>query len=569
MSKKLNQNTRAGLIKAASGRIEADLIIKDAQVLNVFTNEIQRGNVAVYNGYIAGIGEYVSAKKIIDAYGQYLVPGFINAHCHVESAMVSPEFYCAEELRGGVTTLITDPHEIANVAGLQGIFFMLEAAASMPINYFVQLPSCVPATEYEHSGAVLTAGDLKTLLKQPRVLGLGEMMNYPGVLNCEPSVLDKLSVAGDRVIDGHAPAVTGYALSGYAAAGISTDHESISFAEAKEKLRAGLAVLVREGSSCRNLEDLITGVVNNKIKTEFMAFCTDDKHLADIRREGTIRYCVQRAIALGRTPAEAYCMATINAARIYRLRGLGAIAPGYRADMVLLSDLLNVTVSRVFKDGLDIEEPGLPKRRMRHTLTNSVNLPPLTMSSFALPAPTKEGLPVIGVVAGQLITRKSYVAEQDAQNALKDGALCKVAVIERHHATGNIGVGLLKGYGLKDGAVASTVGHDSHNLIIAGTNDEDMLRAAEEVGRIRGGFALIRGGQPVASLPLPVYGLMSDKSPQEFLPRLENMLRLLHAAGVGKDIDPLITLSFLALPVIPEIRITDKGVFDVTQLRFL
>lgn len=562
---------RANLIKTARGLAEADLIVKDARVLNVFTREILRADVAVRGGRVAGVGSYDRAKEIIDAGGQYLVPGFVNAHCHVESSMVLPETYCTEELRRGVTTLITDPHEIANVAGADGIRYMLDAAVKVPVNYFVQLPSCVPATSHESSGAALNAGDLEALLGDPRVLGLGEMMDYPGVLRCEPHIMDKLDVADGLVVDGHAPDLRGRELSAYAAAGIHTDHESVRFEEARDKLRAGMAVLIREGSSCKNLDEILSGMIANGIDTGRTAFCTDDKHLADIRREGTIRHCVRKAIASGIDPAEAYCMATINAARVYRLRDIGAIAPGYRADMVLISDLENVEISQVFKDGRDIERLDFftRPRHIRQTPENSVNLPPLTEKSFALPVPPEEGYPVIGIVGGQIVTRKSYIDDARVGGALEAGDLCKIAVIERHRATGNIGVGLLKGYGLKNGAVASTVAHDSHNLIVAGDNDGDMLLAAQEVRRIHGGFALVREGKPAASLPLPVYGLMSAEPPHEFIPALENMLRLLHEAGVGDEIDPLITLSFLALPVIPEIRVTDKGVFDVTQSRFL
>jgi len=561
----MNPEEKAGLIKVASGQAEADMVIKNARILNVFTGEIQCGNVAVYNGYIAGIGRYDAAKETIDGEGQYLVPGFINSHCHVESSMVSPAVYCAEELRMGVTTLITDPHEIANVAGGEGIRYMLDASDGLPINYYVQLPSCVPANEHEMSGAILNASDLKVLLKEPRVLGLGELMDYYAVLRCDPNILDKLDIAEGRIIDGHAPGFTGYELNGYAAAVMSTDHESVSFAEAKEKLRAGLAVLIREGSSCKDLDAIVPGIVAGKMKTEFMAFCTDDKHLAAIRREGTIRHCVQKAIALGLPPVEAYCMASINAARIYRLQGIGAIAPGYRADMVLLSNLEKATISRVFKDGRDIDRIDLRNQSQQNNakLENSVHIAPLTASSFELPAPSQKGHPVIGIVGGQITTKKSWIAERDVQNALDTGELCKVAVIERHHATGHIGTGLLKGYGLKGGAVASTVCHDSHNVIVAGTNNEDMLLAVMEVQSMGGGIALIRGGKTHAALPLPICGLMSDKPANVFIPLCDEILRLLYEVGISKNIDPLITLSFLAIPVIPEIRITPKGIIDV------
>jgi adenine deaminase len=527
--------------------------------------------VAVSDGLIAGVGEYHDAADVIDADGQHLVPGFINAHCHIESSMLSPADYCAAELMWGVTTIIADPHEVANVAGIEGIRYMLDAIKEMPINCHIQAPSSVPATGYETSGALLDAEALKRLFKEPGVMGLGEVMDFIGVLDGDQSVLSKLAIARGRVIDGHAPGLSGPDLCGYSAAGIHTDHESFSFSEAREKLRAGIAVLIREGSSARNLEAIVSGIVKSGIGTEFTAFCSDDRHWADIMREGTVSCCIRNAIALGLPPSDAYKMGTINAARIYRLWDIGAIAPGYRADMVLLRDYEKAEVDRVFKDGriVDIADRLGRRRQTERLAENSVRIPSLTLAMLELPTPSADGCPVVGIIPGQIVTRKYFIAAQDVEKALKSGDLCKLAVIERHRATGNIGVGLLGGYGLKEGAVASTIAHDSHNLIVAGGNDADMLLAAEEVRRIQGGFALAQGGEITASLPLPVYGLMTDQAPEEFIPAFENLLKLLHGAGVGKDIDPLITLSFMALPVIPEIRVTDKGVFDVNLSRFI
>lgn len=555
------------LIRSAAGKEEADLILKNARIMNVFTGEIVRGNVAVTGGRIAGIGDYADARQTVDLEGRCLAPGFINAHCHVESSMATPARYCAEELHWGVTTLITDPHEVANVAGLLGIRYMLNASQGIPINYYVQLPSCVPSTSFEHAGAVLSADDLAPLLREPRVLGLGEMMDYPGVLGCSPAVMEKLRMAKGRIVDGHAPSLTGKELAAYASAGITTDHESVSYQEAKEKLGIGMAVLVREGSASKNLSEIVTGIVAENLPTSHMGFCTDDKHLADIRREGTILHCIRKAISLGLETPKAYQMATINAARIYGLKDLGAIAPGYRADMVVLDDFDAPKHVQVYKDGRLIrpDEVSLPANLVTPP---SVNMKSLEPHSFALPD-FGEVFPVVRIVPGQLLTEKASVSKSDISGAITVGRLCKLAVAERHHATGNIGVGLLEGFGLKDGAIASTVCHDSHNLMIIGHSDADMLAAAEEVRQMGGGIAVVRGGRVLAALKLPVFGLMSNEEPETIITGLERILYLMQKLGVCTKGDPLVTMSFLALPVIPEIRVTDMGIFDVTRFGFL
>ena len=554
------------LIKAALGEIPADIVLKNANILNVFTGEIIRGDVAVIDGYVAGIGDYENAAVAEDLNGGFLVPGFINTHCHVESSMVTPDIYCREELRHGTTTLITDPHEIANVGGIDGVNFMLEATRDIPVNYFVQAPSCVPATAFENPGDTLDAGKISRLLQNPRVLGLGEMMNYPGVLGCDREVMEKLDLASGKVIDGHAPGLAGNLLQAYASVRVSTDHESTSFEEALEKLGAGIAVLVREGSACKDLAAIIPGVVSNKINTERLAFCTDDKHIADIRWEGTIRHCVQKAISLGLPAADAYRMASYNAARIYRLWDLGAIAPGYRADFVVVGNLERVDVKAVYSGGKQIIADELPCRPAL-SWSNSVNFAKPSPGCFDLPE--REAYPVIELQKDQVVTKKRMVNRDEVKKLLETGELCKIAVLERHHATGNVGVGLLGGYGLQSGAVASTVGHDSHNLIIAGTNDGDMLAAAEHIKAIQGGYALIQNGRPVRDVPLPIYGLMSGEEPEHFIKMLEELKARVHEAGVPRHIEPFITLSFMALPVIPEIRITDMGMFDVTSFSFI
>lgn len=563
---------REQLIQAALGETAPELVLKNARVINVFTGEILPADVAVSHGKIIGVGSYNGVKEI-DLQGKFVAPGFVNAHCHVESAMVTPPAYCMEELRWGVTTLITDPHEITNVLGAAGVQYMLDASEGLPVNYYVQVPSCVPATPFEHAGDVFTAEKMAAFRNHPRVTGLGEMMNYPGVASCAPDVMDKLALFDGTVLDGHAPSITGAALQAYVAAGITTDHESISYDEAREKLRAGMAVLVREGSASKNLRDIMQGVIADGLCTDNLAFCTDDKHLSDIRREGTIRWNIKCAVDLGLSAVRAIQMATINAARIYRLRGIGAVAPGYRADLVVLEDLKDFMVHSVYKDGRclfggDAVSIGLiGASAAKDAASNTVRIAPLAADAFALQ--TRETYPVIEILPGQIATRMQTLTHDQVQAGLADGTLRKIAVIERHNATGNIGVGLISGYGLTHGAVATTVAHDSHNLIVVGENDADMHTAVQEIVRIQGGYAIVQGGQVKGTLPLPVAGLMSDAGADELIAQLDHMLELARAAGVRPGIDPFITLSFMALPVIPEVRITDMGMFDVNQFAFI
>lgn len=562
----------AKIIRTALGEEPADLVLRGGRVVNVFTGEILAADVAVTDGRIAGVGSYLRGRETVELEGRFVAPGFINAHCHVESSMAVPKRYCQEELRHGVTTLITDPHEIANVAGLAGVRYMLDAVEDTPMNYYVQLPSCVPSTNFEHSGSILSAEALLTLRDHPRVLGLGEMMNYPGLAACDSGVLAKLEAFRGKVLDGHAPSLSGHALQAYAAAGIRTDHESVTWQEAREKLRAGIAVLVREGSASRNLEDLITGALEDGVPTTHMAFCTDDKHLSQIRREGTIRYNIRRAVALGMPPAQAIGMGTLNAARIYGLSDLGAVAPGYRADLVILEDLTDFGVHTVYKDGVAVVTQGevhldqtmaAPPEEISH----SVRLPELTAASLALPA--RPNQPVIVLQPGQIVTGRGEVPGAQVAAEVAAGRLRKVAVVERHHATGHVGVGLLAGYGLRHGAVATTVAHDCHNLIVVGDNDEDMLLAARETARMEGGYCLVRDGAVVGSLPLPVAGLMSPLPAEALIAALDAMLEQARDLGVAPGIDPFITLSFLALPVIPSLRVTDLGLFDVDAFQFI
>lgn len=554
------------LIDTALMSEKSDLVLKNANVVNVFTGEIVKGDIAVTDGIIVGVGEY-SGKAEIDLDGKYVAPGFINAHVHVESSMVAPEVYSMEELKWGTTTIVTDPHEIANVGGLEALRDILAAAEHAHINYYVMLPSCVPSTPFEHAGAVLDAKDLETLKDDPHVLGLGEMMNSVGVLTKDKSVLDKLHTFSDKVIDGHFPMGSGHELNAYVSAGVSTDHESISYEEAVEKLRAGMAVLVREGSASRNLDDIMKGVIDNGIDTSRLAFCTDDKHLADIRRDGTIRYNIKRSIELGLDPVKAIQMGTINAARIYGLKNTGAIACGYKADMVVLDDLQEMTVAEVYKDGIPVCELETVQSSYRESLISPINFAPLESDAFVIPE--KDSYNVIGIVERQIVTKNINMTAEQIRAGLADGSVRKIAVVERHHATGFHAAAYITEYGLCHGAVASTVAHDSHNIVIIGDNDADMLKAADELKKIGGGYVIIEDGKVTGELPLPLGGLMSLQSADEFIPALEKIINKAYDMGVNRNIDPFITLSFMALPVIPEIRITDCGLFDVNTFEFI
>lgn len=558
------------LVDTAQKKISAQMILRNAKIIDVFTGSIYPADIAIADGKIAGIGQYETGETVVDLQGRYVSPGLINAHCHVESSMAAPAYYCMEELRWGVTTLITDPHEIANVASTEGIRYMLDATRALPINYYVQMPSCVPATPFEHAGCVLEAAQMREMADDPGVLGLGEMMNVPGVLSNDQAVCEKLELFAGRPIDGHAPGLTGDALQAYAAAGIETDHESSTWEEAKGKLRAGIAVLVREGSACKNLQAIIQGAVADGASVSHMAFCTDDKHLADMRREGTIRWCIKQAVACGLPAMSALQMATIQAAQIYRLPKTGAIAPGWWADLVVWDDLDAWVPHQVYHHGT-LVNPDQPAaiQQPAEALHSSVHVGTLPAQPFALPEYANGMQPVIEMVAHEILTKAAWMAQAEVPKALEQGQLCKIAVLERHHAAGQIGVGLLRGYGLQDGAIATTVAHDSHNLIVVGTNDADMLAAVQELQRVQGGYTIVRQGKVVDTLPLPICGLMSEEEPERLIARLEEIRGKAHDMGVSQTADPFITLSFMALPVIPSLRITDMGMFDVDRFQFV
>ena len=557
---------RTKLIYTAQMKDKPDLVLKNARIINVFTGEIIPGNIAVKDGIIVGVGDY-SADNERDLEGRYVCPGFVNAHLHVESSMVTPEEYVMEELKWGTTTLITDPHEFVNVAGIEAIKNILAAAGRSPANYYVMLPSCVPCTPFEHSGAVLEADDLAAFRDHPNVLGLGEMMNSVGVLAVDKKVIDKIDRFSDMVIDGHFPRGTGRKLNAYVTAGIHTDHESISYDEAIEKLRTGMAVLVREGSASRNLDDIMRGIISEKVDISNLAFCTDDKHLADIRREGTIRHNIRKTIALGMDPVKAIQIGTINAARIFGLKNIGAVGCGYRADIVVLDDLENMTIYDVYKDGVPVSEIKKPEKIYSDYMLDDVKNAYIDKEAFDVPV--RKNYSVIGIINHQIMTKKLTMTHDEVMKGLADGSVRKIAVIERHNMTGNHAAAYITGYGLRHGAVGSTIAHDSHNIVVIGDNNEDMLLVVNELKRIGGGYVVAENGKIAGRLPLRLCGLVSIETVDEFILELDSIIDTVRNMGVNPEIDPFITLSFMALPVIPELRITDCGLFDVGSFGFV
>jgi len=559
-------------IRVASGEGKADLLIKNGRVVDVFSGQIEKKDVAIFGGVIVGFGDY-PAREIIDVKGDFLCPGLIDGHVHIESSMVTIPEFARAVIPNGTTTVVIDPHEIANVLGLQGIRFMVESARDVPLNVFVMLPSCVPATHMETSGATLKAIDLKPLFKEPWALGLAEMMNFPGVIFRDPEVLKKIKMANGRRIDGHAPMLSGKGLYAYLTAGIRSDHECTTPKEAKEKLKNGMWIMVREGTTARNLRDLIP-LVTSKNSRRFL-FVTDDRHPKELLEEGHINSMVRQAIRWGLDPILAIQMATLNAAEYFRLDNLGAIAPGFRADIVAFDHLGRFQVKKVFKDGVLVADARkmltLPARKSKGPkVMGSIRIKPFKKDVLLLRT-DQPFAKVIQVIPNQIVTKKVMkrilLKEGVAHPNLKEDIL-KIAVVERHKATGNIGIGFVQGFGLKEGAIGSSVAHDSHNIVIVGTNDQDMLKTVKVIQGMGGGLVAVSGGKILASLPLPIAGLMSDAPVIRVHLHLEALLRAARAIGC-KLPDPFMTLSFLSLPVIPELKITDKGLVDVNQFKFV
>lgn len=559
------------LAKVARGDKKADIVLKNCSIVNVFSHMIEKNDIAIVDGIIAGIGEY-QGRKEIDLNGSIVCPGFIDGHVHIESSMLTPPQFAKSVLPKGTTTVIADPHEIANVCGIKGIEFMLDSSEKLPLDVFIMLPSCVPSTEYENSGALLTAQDLAPLMSRDRVLGLGEMMNYPGVIEGVKKVHEKLEIAKGRRIDGHAPDVKGRELNAYIAAGVKTDHECTKVEEMTEKLSRGMYVIIREGSATRNLEILIAGV--NKDNLRRVLFCTDDKHPKNIKNEGHINYNVKMAINYGIDPIDAIIMATLNTAECYGLSDRGAIAPGYIADLLVLDNLTNITVDKVFKKGKLVAENDEAKFGARmvadERVLNTVVLNDKMDINLDLRLKS-DVVKVIQIVEDNVITKKVIRKVDTVDGYYKNNAkldILKMAVIERHKKTGNIGIGLVEGYGLKNGAIALTIAHDSHNIIVIGDNDRDMHKAIEELRRCDGGMTICSGGKVLGTLTLEVGGLMTDSPIDEVESKIDDMVKTAMDLGVNKGLEPFMTLSFLALPVIPDLKLTDRGLFDVSSFGF-
>lgn len=546
------------------------LVIKNANVVNVFTDEIVRADVAVYEDVIIGVGSY-SGENEIDAGGAYLAPGFIDAHVHIESSMVIPSSFMKVIMPHGTTTVIADPHEIANVAGAAGIRAMYKLTDELPLRVLFMLPSCVPATPFEHSGAKLVAEDMEQFMHKSRILGLGEVMDANSVINCSQEMLDKLRLFDKRPIDGHAPMLEGMGLNAYRVAGAFSDHECSTYEEVKAKLATGMNILLRIGSAANNMDGVLRRIAEEKLPTRNMMFCTDDKHIEDIRREGHINANARMAVAAGIDPIDAIKMASYNAARAYGIRGVGAIAPGYKTDMVLLEDLKDFKVKQVisrfgrpYTGEEQIPSPILPPQ-----VFNSVRLPEISKYDLALRCHVSA--PVIKMIPHQLVTELVYRDVERDENGcfIPSEGMVKLAVIERHHATGSMAVGILEGLGIKHGAVASTVAHDSHNLVVAGDNDEDMLMAIESLRDCGGGYSVVSRGVVLARLPLPIAGLMTAAPVNDVLEIQQALLDALYSLGAKRDSDPLIALSFMALPVIPAVKLTDEGLFDAVNFKFI
>lgn len=556
-----------------------DLVLKNANIVNVFTHEIVTGDVAVHDGIIVGIGEYTGDTNI-DLKGKYIAPGLIDSHVHIESSMLSPGEFSKVIVPRGTTTIITDPHEIANVCGLDGIEYILNSSEELPLNTYVMLPSCVPATNFENSGAILKANDLGKYINHPRVLGLGEMMNYPGVIYKDEVVIDKLNLAykNKKSVDGHAPRINGEGLNAYVLSGVNTDHECTTEEEMLEKLRLGMYVMIREGSATKDLKNLINGV--NQYNYQRILLCTDDKHPEDLLKEGHIDYNVKLAIKNGIDPIIAIQMATINPANCYNLKDIGAIAPGYKADIIVFDDLENFNIEEVYKDGKLVGKEKMPlfttKENDFSKVLKTVHLSKIDKEDIQIYFEKEDGEEVVNIISlkpHSLITEKSKAKVDIVNNKFEydnEKDILKLAVIERHKNTGNIGIGLVENFKLKNGAIATTISHDSHNIIVVGDNDEDIVNAVNKVISMDGGIAISSSNEILESLPLNIGGLMSDKDIEYVNSKFSKLVDIAYnLLKVSKDIDPFLTLAFLALPVIPNIKLTDKGLFDVENFEFM
>ena len=558
---------RQRLIQVATGKIPASLVFKNATYVNVFTNELLTGDIAVVDGFIAGIGSYSGVEEI-DCTNKILLPGFMDAHIHLESSLVNPAEFTKAVLPHGTTSVFTDPHEIANVMGTDGIEFMLQATEGLPIDVNFMLPSCVPATLHDESGANLDYKSIESFYKNPRVRGLAEMMNFVGVVNHDFDVVAKIVSAQSygKIVDGHAPNLNLSNINAYIGSGIYSDHECSDLEDALSKIKLGLHVMIREGTAAHNLETLIP-LLTEKYYSRCM-FCTDDKHPSSLLETGHIDYIVKKAISLGVNPIIAVKAASYNVARYFSMNEQGAIAPGFICDLLVIDNFENFNIERVYKNGILVAENGISKefsipqidKKLEKKAHNTFNISPLSLSDFE----DSSLKSIIGIVNGEIITTDEGTAS--CINLNED--ILKIAVVERHKNTKHIGIGNIKGYGLKEGAVATSISHDSHNIIVVGTNESDMVAAVNRIIGLNGGIVVMNKGQVVAELPLAIAGIMSDDTMICVNEKLECAKEKAYNLGVGRGIDPFMTLSFMALPVIPVLRITTKGVFDVVAQKF-
>ncbi|MFH1089993.1 MAG: adenine deaminase, partial [Pseudomonadota bacterium] len=558
------------LLRAARGLEPADLVFKGGRIVNVFTGRLEEADLAVAGGLIVGLGRY-QGREEIDVAGRFLSPGFIDPHLHLESTMLCPAELARVLLPRGTTAVVADPHEIANVLGLKGVRFLIKASQDLPLEVHFMAPSSVPASRLETSGAELDLDDLRTLLEEPRVLGLAEVMNFPGLVAGDQELIEKINLFSGKYLDGHAPLLTGPDLSAYVLTGINTEHECTRLEEAEEKLARGMRIFIREGSQAKNLKNLLPLVSDHNYRR--ISFCTDDRHPDDLAEKGHLDHVLRRAVSLGLDPLRALALATINPAEAYGLKRTGALAPGYRADVVVLSSLESFEVERVFKDGREAASDGEATFNVSRTdipeWASPMNMAPLDPEGLKLRAAGPK-VRVIKIIEGQILTDE-LVAPTPAANgwltADPDRDLARLVVIERHHRTGNLGQGLVSGFGFKKGAIASSVAHDSHNIVAAGLSEPEILLAVDTVRKMHGGLAVVAGERVLAELALPLAGLMSPKSAQEVASAVEKVGQAAQEIGSGLA-SPFMYLSFLALPVVPRLKLTDRGLVDVKRFGF-
>ena len=562
----------AKLISVARGESPADVVLANARVVNVFTGDVEWGDVAIYGDKVAGVGAYPLGRERIDVKGGYVAPGLINGHTHLESSMLDVGQYARAVVPRGTLAVVTDLHEIANVAGMTGIKYVRDCARRLPLSLFLMAPSCVPATSLETSGATIGADEIGQMLRWQGGIGLGEVMNFPGVIGGDETVLGKIERAKGRVLDGHAPGVSGRELSAYIAAGIHSDHESVSLSEAEEKLRRGMYVMIREGSSEKNLDTLLPLVTDKTYKRCF--FVVDDRSAVDLLHDGDIDAVVRKAISRGLDPVRAIQMATLNIAEYFRLEGLGAVAAGYQANLIVIDDLSRLNVNLVFYQGRivarDRQALFSEHHGKREGLERTVHIKPFGVEALKMPV-TAETEPVIEIVPGQIITRKRREKIKVVDGCIVpdvDRDILKLVVVERHKATGNIGLGLVTGFNLKRGALASSVAHDSHNIVAVGTSDADIFVAVKHIEKMQGGLVVVAEGEVITSLPLPVAGLLSGEPLETVVANIEEVEQVARELGTRLT-SPFSTLSFVALPVIPELRLTDLGLVDVSEFRII